>query len=64
MARYLRWTTLAVVLIMLSARGAPPGCGALSTGAAGTLAGGVTGAFGGAATSPRVAYAGPSPVCY
>jgi osmotically inducible lipoprotein OsmB len=30
----------------------------------GALIGGLTGAVGGAATPPRVAYAGPSPVCY
>jgi osmotically inducible lipoprotein OsmB len=30
----------------------------------GALAGGLTGAVGGAATSPRYAYAGPSRVCY
>jgi hypothetical protein len=28
------------------------------------LVGGLTGAVGGAATPPRVAYAGPSPICY
>jgi osmotically inducible lipoprotein OsmB len=30
----------------------------------GALIGGLTRAVGGAATPPRVAYAGPSPVCY
>jgi hypothetical protein len=30
----------------------------------GALVGGVTGVVGGAATSPRVAYAGRSPICY
>jgi osmotically inducible lipoprotein OsmB len=30
----------------------------------GALVGGLTGVGGGAATSPRVAYAGPSPICY
>ena len=32
--------------------------------ALGALVGGATGAVGGAVTPPRVAYAGPSPVCY
>ena len=30
----------------------------------GAAIGGATGAFGGAVTSPRQAYAGPSPICY
>jgi hypothetical protein len=30
----------------------------------GALVGGLTGVVGGAATPPRVAYAGPSPICY
>jgi hypothetical protein len=77
MARYWRWAMLAVVLLSLSACGTTPGCRALSTGASGAaigaiagnpalgaLVGGITGAVGGAATSPRVAYAGPLPVCY
>ena len=30
----------------------------------GAAIGGATGLFGGAATSPRTAYLGPSPICY
>jgi osmotically inducible lipoprotein OsmB len=48
MPRYMRWTILAIVLILPSACGTTPGCRAASTGALGAASGAAIGAIAGA----------------